>query len=115
MNFKIDDGPRSLEVSLIPIHDDVLVSNIEQVRRLLTPRLDGRLHIGLLSIYIQRAVPLTSELANINESLRHLVEDIQVVLGKAGSTAKSNLSEEVRSFVLSQLEKMAVHIDFKAG
>jgi len=66
----------SLEVLLVAIHNDVLVSTVVLVSKLLTEGLDGRLHESLLCIDVEHAVSLTSKVCNCLYLIRKLFKNL---------------------------------------
>ena len=51
-NLKRDHFEHSLQILLVPIHYDDLVSSVEAVSQLMSDRIEASLHVGLLGINV---------------------------------------------------------------
>lgn len=108
-----NDLSHSLCVTLIAIHNDVLLSLVVEVSHLLAEGLDSCLHKSLFGVNVEHTVSLKRELADSGDSVRELEEYLQVVLVETYTTADSNALLEVCSLGVVKAEEVSICINFK--
>lgn len=98
----------SLKIALEPIEDDYFVTLVELLSHLLGKRLNGKLQEALLCVDVQLAVNVVRIPNNVINSLRELLEYLQIVCGE--SKLSCNLVEDCFNLIRFriQLKKMAV-------